>query len=100
MIQFQLFTSFLVRLLVTSVMALCIQILLFVRYPDILLEVQEAVKRGSVWGFEQVSMQSSYRVAYNLLNADGILVHTLFVMLSFTVIYILFIPVRYLLRNR
>jgi len=100
MSSFARFSSFLFRLLITSAMALCIQIGLFVKYPDWLLVVQETIKRGTVWGFEQASMQSSYRVAFNLLNGDGILVHTAFVMLSFTFLYLLFIPVRLVTRKR
>jgi hypothetical protein len=88
------FTIFLTRLLVTSVLALSCQILLVVQYPDYLLIIQEAVKRGSALLFETVRLTSSYRVAYNLLNGDGIVVHTLFVILAFSLLYILFIPVR------
>ena len=100
MSSFTRFSSFLFRILITSVMALCIQIGLFVRYPDWLLAVQEAIKRSTVWGFEQTSLQSSYRVAFNLLNGDGILVHTAFVMLSFTVLYLLFLPLHKLFRRK
>lgn len=99
MFLFARFSSFLFRLLITSIMALCIQIGLFVKLPNWLLLVQEAIKQGTVWGFEQISLQSSYRVAFNLLNGDGILVHTVFVMLSFAFLYLLFLPVRLVRRK-
>ena len=82
------------RLLVTSILALCCQILLVVKYPDYLLEIQEAVKHSSSILFETISLASGYRVAYNLLNGDGIVVHTLFVLLAFAVLHFLFLPFR------
>lgn len=92
--QFTGFLVFLSRLLVTSILALCCQILLVVKYPDYLLEIQEAVKHSSSMLFETVSLASGYRVAYNLLNGDGIVVHTLFVILAFAALYVLFLPFR------
>ncbi|MGI9318448.1 MAG: hypothetical protein ACR2QW_14050 [bacterium] len=88
------FTIFLSRLLVTSALALSCQIILVVRYPDYLLIIQEAVKHWSTIVFETVKLASGYRVAYNLLNGDGIVVHTLFVILAFILLYTLFIPFR------
>ena len=87
---------FLFRLLVTSILALCIQILLFIHYPDWLLEVQEMVKYLTIKAFEHGAIKSAYRAAFNLLNGDGILVHTVFVMLSFTILYVAFLPLRLL----
>ena len=94
--QFTGLALFLSRLLVTSVLALCCQILLVVEYPDYLLKVQEAVKQSSSMLFETISLASSYRVAYNLLNGDGIVVHTLFVMLAFAGLFVVFLPFRVL----
>ncbi|MGB5705200.1 MAG: hypothetical protein WBM41_00100 [Arenicellales bacterium] len=90
---------FLTRLLVTSVVALCCQILLVVQYPDYLLVIQESVKLGSSMVFETIKLASSYRVAYNLLNGDGIVVHTIFVLLAFTVLYIMFLLFRMMRRK-
>jgi len=93
------FAVFLTRLLVTSVVALCCQILLVVQYPDYLLLIQEAVKLGSSMVFEAIKLASGYRVAYNLLNGDGIVVHTIFVLLAFTALYIMFLPFRMMRRK-
>jgi hypothetical protein len=93
------FAVFLTRLLVTSVVALCCQVLLVVQYPDYLLLIQESVKLGSSMVFETIKLASSYRVAYNLLNGDGIVVHTIFVLLAFTVLYIMFLPFRMMRRK-
>ena len=87
---------FVFRLLITSLVALCCQIFLIVRYPDYLLVVQEAVKKYSTIFFQNLDIGSSYKVAYNLINGDGIVVHTLFVLLAFTAIFILLMPVRLL----
>ncbi len=92
------FTLFISRLLLTSTLALICQIFLIVKYPEYLLKIQEAIKIGSVSLFKEVNLGSSYRVAYNLINGDGIVVHTLFVLLAFTVIYIVFSPLKWLRR--
>lgn len=93
-------TAFLARVMFCSLLALACQVFLVVRYPDLMLVVQEWVKQGSVSAFEELSMASAYRVAYNLLNGDGILVHTLFVMLAFVALYLLLTPLRLVLRPR
>ena len=91
---------FLTRVMFCSLLALACQIFLVVRYPDLMLTVQEWVKQASISTFEEARMASAYRVAYNLLNGDGILVHTLFVMLAFLALYLLFTPLRLLIRPR
>ena len=91
---------FLARVLLCSLLALGCQVYLVVRHPDLLLSVQEWVKGGSVQLFDQVNMDSAYRVAYNLLNGDGIVVHTVFVLLAFVVLYLLLTPARMLVRPR
>lgn len=96
--QLASFSLFIFRLLLTSAMALSCQIFLVVKYPDYLLIVQEAVKKLAAAAFQTTSVSSSYRVAYNLLNGDGIIVHTFFVLLAFLFIFILLTPVRLLHR--
>ena len=91
---------FLTRVLLCSLLALSCQVYLVVRYPDLLLAVQEWVKGASVRLFSTVHLDSAYRVAYNLLNGDGIVVHTVFVLLAFIVLYLLLTPARLLLRPR
>ncbi len=91
---------FLTRVMFCSLLALACQVFLVVQYPDLMLTVQEWVKQASINAFEETRMASAYRVAYNLLNGDGILVHTLFVMLAFLALYLLLAPLRLLLRPR
>ena len=92
--QLASFSLFLFRLLLTSTMALCCQIFLIVKYPDYLLVVQEAVKKFASTLFQSISLNSSYRVAYNLINGDGIIVHTVFVLMAFVAIYLILTPLR------
>lgn len=92
--RFLQFLGFPARVLFCSLLALACQVFLVVRYPDLLLVVQEWVKQGSVDAFEGVRMASAYRVAYNLLNGDGILVHTLFVIAALLVYQLVVSPFR------
>ncbi len=91
---------FLTRVLLCSLLALGCQIYLAVRHSDMLLVVQEWVKQGSVRLFEEVHVAAAYRVAYNILNGDGIVVHTFFVLCAFLALYLLMTPVRFLARVR
>ena len=91
---------FVFRLLFTSIAALCCQIFLIVRYPDYLLIVQETVKKNSAAFFQQIDISSSYKVAYNLINGDGIVVHTFFVLLAFLAIYIILTPTKMIRPSR
>ncbi|MDE0279783.1 MAG: hypothetical protein OXN16_01685 [Gammaproteobacteria bacterium] len=88
------------RVLFCSLLALACQVFLVVRHPDLLLVVQEWVKQGSVSTFEGVYMAPGYRVAYNLLNGDGILVHTLFVILALLAYQLAASPFRLLTPSR
>jgi hypothetical protein len=94
------FTLFVARLMLTSTLALSCQVYLIVKHPEYLLTVQEAIKLGSVSLFQRIDLASSYRVAYNLINGDGIVVHTLFVLLAFSAIYIVLSPLRLLHRKK
>lgn len=89
---FASFSVFVTRLLLTSIMALCFQIFLIVKQPDYLLTVQEAVRTVSRATFQFMDMQSSYQVAYNLINGDGLIVHTFFVFLAFILLFLIFLP--------
>ena len=92
------FSLFIVRLLFTSIVALTAQIIMIIRFPDYLLVIQDAIKQGTTSLFRQVDINSSYRVAYNLLNGDGILVHTVFVIAAFMVLYLLFALIKNMFR--
>ncbi len=94
------FSIFVARLLLTSIIALCFQIFLIVKQPDYLLTVQEAVRTFSRGVFQIIDLQSSYQVAYNLINGDGIIVHTFFVFLAFVLLFLLFLPGTLLQRAR
>jgi hypothetical protein len=91
---------FLTRVLLCSMLALGCQVYLVARHPNWLLMVQEWIKQASVRVFNGIHMDSTYRVAYNLLNGDGILVHTVFVLLAFLALYLALAPARMLLRPR
>ena len=96
--QIASFSLFILRLVVTSSLALCSQVFLIVKFPDYLLSVQEMVKSLSVKFFDYIQLEPSYRVAYNLVNGDGIVVHTLFVLVAFAIIYFLLTPFRLMFR--
>jgi len=87
---FASFSVFVSRLLLTSIIALCFQIFLIVKQPDYLLTVQEAVRSISRTIFQFMDMESSYQVAYNLINGDGLIVHTFFVFLAFILLFLIF----------
>ncbi len=93
------FTLFIFRLMLTSTLALSCQVYLIIKHPEYLLTVQETIKLGSVSLFQQINLASNYRVAYNLINGDGIVVHTLFVLLAFSAIYIVLSPLK-LIRSK
>ncbi len=88
------FSLFVFRLILTSAVALAFQIFLIVKRPDWLLSVQETVKGLSVDLFRLINTDSSYRVAYNLINGDGLVVHTFFVFIAFVVLFALFLPAK------
>ena len=79
-----------VRVVATSILALCLQIFLTIRHPDYLLWIQEAVRAGSKALSAIMDIPANYRVAYNLLNGDGILVHTVFILIVFVGLALLF----------
>jgi len=97
---FASFSVFITRLVLTSFIALCFQIFLIVKQPDYLLTVQEAVRTFSRATFKFIDLQSSYQVAYNLVNGDGIVVHTFFVFLAFVLLFLIFLPGNLLRRAR
>ncbi|MBX2867822.1 MAG: hypothetical protein KTR18_04075 [Acidiferrobacterales bacterium] len=96
---FASFSLFVFRLVLTSALALWFQIFLIVRFPDYLLVVQDLVKQFSRSFFKNLDIDSSYQVAYNLINGDGLVVHTCFVLLAFTVLYVIFTPAKYLFKK-
>ena len=98
--RFVKFMGFPARVLFCSLLALACQVFLVVRQPDLLLAVQEWVKRGSVHTFEGIQVAPGYRVAYNLLNGDGILVHTLFVIVALVAVQLATTPFGLLSRPR
>ncbi|NKB75941.1 MAG: hypothetical protein GKR96_02595 [Gammaproteobacteria bacterium] len=71
------------RVILASIFALSLQIFMIVRSPEHLLLVQEKVKSVMPVGFGSVELDSQYRVAYNFIGGDNILVHTLFVLLAY-----------------
>ena len=80
------------RVVVASFLALAIQIALLVRSPDYLLTVQEGIKTSASGFFATIETQSQYHVAYNLIGGDNIVVHTLFVLISYIAILLILLP--------
>ncbi len=59
---------------------------MMVHSPEYLLSVQEKVKLVMSTTFSSVEFDSQYRVAYNFIGGDNILVHTVFVLISYLLI--------------
>jgi len=77
-----------------SLIGLALQIIMVVRTPQHLLAIQESVKTWVSQGFELVQIESQYRVAYNLIGGDNILVHTFFVLIAYLAILVITLPFR------
>lgn len=77
----------LTRLAVISILALSLQIYLAVEQSKIFLMVQNWVHSMMTQLFSQININPAFQVSYNFLNGDGIIVHTLFVLLTFVVLY-------------
>ena len=88
------------RLVLASVLALAAQIWLWVKSSDHLLLVQDHVRQFSVLAFEQLQLPSQYRVAYNFIGGDNLIVHTIFVLIAYTLILIILWPVNQYFRRR
>jgi len=80
------------RLILASIIGLCLQIVMVVKTPDQLLSVQEQVKIQVVNAFNLIDIGAQYRVAYNLIGGDNILVHTMFVLVAYLLMLTLLLP--------
>jgi len=79
-------------MVLASLIGLSLQIIMVVRTSQHLLSVQESVKTCVSQGFELAHIESKYRVAYNLIGGDNILVHMFFVFIAYLAILIIALP--------
>ena len=82
------------RVILASLIGLCLQIALVVKAPDQLLSIQESVKTYAASLFRTINSDSQYQVAYNLIGGDNIVVHTFFVLIAYILILLLLLPFR------
>lgn len=82
------------RVVLASLIGLAMQVVMLVKTPDSLLQIQEGMKALAVKTFGIIHVESQYQVAYNLIGGDNIFVHTFFVLIAYIAILILILPFR------
>jgi hypothetical protein len=80
------------RVVVASLIGLSLQLVMLVKQPEMLLQIQEKMKYAASTVFSSIEINSQYHVGYNFIGGDNIIVHTLFVLVAYIGILIILIP--------
>ena len=77
-----------------SLIGLSLQLVMLVKQPEYLLQIQEKMKIMASSVFSEIDIGSQYHVGYNLIGGDNIIVHTLFVLVAYIGILLILLPFR------